>query len=136
MVVDDEEWVSDRTVTEGRRATLYQVDLDADGGERDVHRVLSVHRRTCTSEEVRRQSHPLGEEDDAATVREWARLRGLPVSARGRISSEIRRQYDEDRAVSGTVADAVNRAAVENGDGENVVEITQHRGSAARGRRR
>ncbi len=123
VVMDDEGCDTERSPTEGRRATLYRVDLDAAGSERHVHQVLQIHRRARTNGKGNQPSVPAEEEYDAATIREWARLRGLPVSARGRIPGEIRRQYDEDRADSGTIADAVNRAAEENGDEENVIEI-------------
>ncbi|QWF78662.1 hypothetical protein HUW46_02060 [Amycolatopsis sp. CA-230715] len=67
-----------------------------------------------------------GGEEDAAIVRKWARERRLPVSDRGRISAEIRREYEAHKALSDsfTVADAVNEAEQEC---QKVVQMRSHR---------
>lgn len=104
--------------TEGAPATLYEVDLDGPQGN-DVRRALRHHGANVGGG-TQRQPPP----KDAAAVRAWARKQDLPVSDRGRISTEIWRKYDSE--VIGvrhdTIADAINEAAEQNGD--NVVCLT------------
>ncbi|WP_370943962.1 histone-like nucleoid-structuring protein Lsr2 [Amycolatopsis sp. cg5] len=87
------------------------MDLDSTRGEQDMRFVLAKHRRTCQAG-LGDTPVPEDEEEDAATIREWARQRDLPVSTRGRIPAEIRRQYDAYRATPGrlTVSEAVSQA--------------------------
>ncbi|GAA1961626.1 hypothetical protein GCM10009754_35770 [Amycolatopsis minnesotensis] len=114
-----------RRTTDGRPATLYHVDLDSARGEDDVHHVLARHRRTPKRRPGGNTARN-GPEEDAATVREWAREHDLPVSARGRISAEIRREYKAHMALSDsfTVADAVKEAEEES---QKVVQMRLHR---------
>ncbi len=94
-------------------ATMYEVDLDADEAG-VVCRLL------------RDQSNSQPQEADDATIRAWALRRKLPVSARGRVPDQIRRQYDEEHS-NPSRPDTVVDAAQGRGNPANVVRMQKRR---------
>ncbi|XGU18981.1 histone-like nucleoid-structuring protein Lsr2 [Rhodococcus sp. 3Y1] len=41
------------------------------------------------------QIRPVADRDQSAAIREWAKGAGFEISARGRISTEVRRAYEK-----------------------------------------
>ena len=92
-----------------QRVMSYRVDLDGDDPAGHLRKVLARYQPSGKDS----RSWPEGiDDDDAATIREWARRHELPVSSRGRIPDGIRRQYEASKATPNdlTVADAVDEA--------------------------
>ena len=85
------------TVSFGFGGVTYEVDL----GEKNRARLekalapfIEAGRRVPGGGRRRGASRPGGSPADLADVRAWARTAGLKVSGRGRISSDIMRQYE------------------------------------------
>ncbi|WP_410661982.1 histone-like nucleoid-structuring protein Lsr2 [Amycolatopsis sp. lyj-84] len=97
-------------------ATMYEVDLDAD--EAGV---------VCRLLRDRGKGEP--HEADDATIRAWALRRKLPVSARGRVPAQIRRQYDQEHS-DPPGPDTVADVATDQGDPENVVQLKRRQDGA------
>ncbi|MFD6073841.1 Lsr2 family DNA-binding protein [Amycolatopsis lurida] len=97
-------------------ATMYEVDLEADEAG-VVCRLL------------RNQGKGQPHEADDATIRAWALRRKLPVSARGRVPAQIRRQYDQEHS-DPSRPDTVADASSDQGDQENVVQLKRRQDGA------
>lgn len=77
----------------------YEIDLSLDNAQKlrtVLERYISAGRRTGT-----RRPAPISgshetpaKADDSQQIREWARARGLEVSARGRIPAYLRQAYE------------------------------------------
>ena len=75
----------------------YEVDLGNKNRarlEKALAPFMEAGRRVPGGGGRRRASRPGGSSADRAEVRAWARASGLKVSERGRISSDIMRQYE------------------------------------------
>jgi hypothetical protein len=85
------------TVSFGLDGVVYEIDLGVKNRAR-LELVLApfieAGRRVPGGGRRRRTGRPGGSSVDSSAVRTWARSAGLEVSGRGRISSDIRRQYE------------------------------------------
>lgn len=85
------------TVTFGLDGVNYEIDLSRENAERlraaigewtgDARRVGGRTRRAPGTSSPSR--------NETAAIRAWAREQGMTVSDRGRVSSEVRRAYEE-----------------------------------------
>jgi hypothetical protein len=81
----------------GLDGVTYEVDLGKKNRatlEKVLAPFIEAGRRVPRGGRRRGASRPGGPSADRADVRAWARTAGLEVSARGRISSDIMRQYE------------------------------------------
>lgn len=94
---------AEETLTFGLDGTLYEIDLSADNAKGlreslshyvDGGRRLAMSRsaRASTTSRARPASGSSGE-PDAKDVRSWAISQGYEVSARGRVSAELKAAY-------------------------------------------
>ncbi|WP_298462027.1 Lsr2 family protein [uncultured Cellulomonas sp.] len=91
---------ADETVTFALDGVSYEIDLTSDNAaalREGLTTWISNARRvgrqskSTTSQAPRRSS---GGSNDAQAIREWAQSQGMTVSARGRISAEVRTAYE------------------------------------------
>ncbi len=90
------------TVKFGLDGKTYEIDLNKKNAaalRKAVAAYVDNGRRirstTSSSKRSSRTATPSGE---SAAIREWAAANGIPVNARGRISSSIRGQYEATRS--------------------------------------
>jgi hypothetical protein len=84
------------TVSFGFGGVTYEVDLGTKNRarlEQALAPFIEAGRRVPGGGRRRGAGRPGGSSADLADVRAWARAAGLKVSGRGRISSDIMRQY-------------------------------------------
>jgi hypothetical protein len=87
------------TVTFGIDGVSYEIDLAQPNRSRFAGALapfIEASRRVGRGG-PRRAGRPAADRMDRAAVRAWAREAGLAVSERGRISSEVLRQYEATR---------------------------------------
>ena len=98
MVTDDLDGSPDaETVMFGLDGVTYEIDLSADNKarlERDFAPYVEAGRRMSRSRNRSSQVRAAGPRIDRAAVRAWAKENGLPVSERGRISTDLLSQYE------------------------------------------
>jgi Lsr2 len=85
------------TVSFGLDGVTYEVDLGKKNRarlEKALAPFIEAGRRVPRGGRRRGASRPGGPSADRAEVRAWARTAGLKVSERGRMSSDIMRQYE------------------------------------------
>lgn len=95
----------------GRSATVYEVDLASEPGQ-PVRQALRQYVRLVSGG----TESFADDEETSATVRSWARVRGIPVSDRGRIPQRVWEQFYQDQLMkrAGSGQDKGSKA----GDGE------------------
>jgi uncharacterized membrane protein len=74
----------------------YEIDLSADNARilrAALEPYLSAARRISTGRPSRAAREHAPDADDSHLIREWARARGLDVSARGRIPAYLKEAY-------------------------------------------
>ncbi|MFE3292288.1 Lsr2 family protein [Rhodococcus sp. NPDC059234] len=99
----DQEAAADETVEFGLDGVTYEIDLSSENAAklRDQLEIWVSHARKSTgrrrgkSAPVTGKSRVAVDREQSAAIREWARRNGHPVSARGRISSEITELYNK-----------------------------------------
>jgi hypothetical protein len=98
IVTDDIDGSEDaETVSFGLNGVTYEVDLGKKNRarlEKALAPFIEAGRRVPRGGRRRGASRSGGPSADRADVRAWARTAGLKVSQRGRISSDIMRQYE------------------------------------------
>lgn len=102
-VVDDldENSRADETVEFSLDGVSYEIDLTAAHASelRDGLKKWIPHARKSdsgrTSNGAASKSRPVADRDQSAAIREWAKGAGFEISARGRISTEVRRAYEK-----------------------------------------
>jgi hypothetical protein len=99
ILVDDlDGGPADETVTFGLDGVAYEIDLTSDNAARlrDLLAPYVGHARRVGAS-TRRAPRSAGRSatgTDPAAIRAWAKEQGISVNERGRISSELRAQYD------------------------------------------
>ncbi len=84
------------TINFGLDGVSYEIDLGQPNRSRFAGALapfIDASRRVSRGSQ-RRPARPAADRVDRAAVRAWAREAGLAVSERGRISSEVMRQYE------------------------------------------
>jgi hypothetical protein len=98
IITDDLDGSEDaETVSFGFDGVTYEVDLGKKNRarlEKALAPFAEAARRVPRGGTRRGASRPGGSSAGRADVRAWARTAGLKVSGRGRISSDIMRQYE------------------------------------------
>lgn len=98
IITDDLDGSEDaETVSFGLNGVTYEVDLGKKNRarlERALAPFIEAGRRVPRGGRRRGGGRSGGPSADRADVRAWARTAGLKVSERGRISSDIMRQYE------------------------------------------
>jgi len=98
VVTDDLDGSTDaRTVSFGLDGVAYEIDLSEQNRERlggALAPFIHAARRVQRASRSRNGSRRPAPGADRAAVRAWAKEAGLQVSERGRISSEVMRQYE------------------------------------------
>jgi Lsr2 len=84
------------TVTFSLNGVTYEIDLSEQNRARLVEALVPYieHGRRAAQRRRRVPGAPAGARVDRAAVRAWAKERGLKVSERGRISSDVMEQYE------------------------------------------
>ena len=85
------------TVTFGLDGTTYEIDLSAKnaGKLRDIlASYIAAGRRSSSSRGGRRRSSGSVDRQRTQEIRAWARKKGIKVSERGRLSSDIVAKYE------------------------------------------
>lgn len=96
VLVDDlDGGPADRTVTFSFAGVSYEIDLSDKNAEEfaDALSTYIGHARRVGSSSRRRTRRDTGK-GTPAQVREWAKAEGREVNERGRISAELRAEYD------------------------------------------
>lgn len=94
---------ADETVEFGIDGRTYEIDLSSGnaGRLRDaLAQYVASARRTATTAGARRRGSPAGrpsvDREQNQAIRDWARKRGMKVSERGRIPSEVLEAYHRE----------------------------------------
>ncbi|ROZ60564.1 Lsr2 family protein [Rhodococcus sp. WS1] len=102
MVDDlDKKSPADETVEFSVDGVAYEIDLTAAHAAelRDALKRWIPHARKSNSAKsvngAVTKSRPVADRDQSAAIREWAKGAGFEISARGRISTEVRRAYEK-----------------------------------------
>lgn len=99
----DQESAADETVEFGLDGVTYEIDLSSENAARLREQLAEwvTHARRSTGRRRGKPAPAAGkarvavDREQSAAIREWARRNGHPVSARGRISSEITELYNK-----------------------------------------
>lgn len=90
LVDDIDQSLADETVGFGLDGVAYEIDLSVENADK-LRAVLAPWTGHARRVGGRKHSRPAAKAtDDNAEIRAWATAQSLPVSARGRISAEIR----------------------------------------------
>jgi nucleoid-associated protein Lsr2 len=97
--LDGDEFESEHpTYRFGFEGREYEIDLKPANGKK-LEQVLAKYiehaRRAKAGAPLRRKGSVARDRQRPAEIREWARTRGIEVSERGRIPSNVIRQYEE-----------------------------------------
>ena len=85
-----------QTVNFALDGTAYEIDLTEQNAavlREALAPWIAAARRTSATRNTRTRARAQGSAD-TADIRAWARANGIPVSERGRIATDLRRQYD------------------------------------------
>lgn len=86
------------TVRFGLDGKTYEIDL-SEANARKLREALAPwvaagRRATSRDESEATRKRPARRSQDTADIRAWAQANGIPVSARGRISADLRARYE------------------------------------------
>lgn len=93
----DESLTADETLTFSLDGATYEIDLNEANAQRlrdELAPWIENARRVAAGRRTRRAGAGNQSGQKAAAIREWARANGYEVSARGRISADVRAAYE------------------------------------------
>lgn len=96
----DETQTADETVEFGLDGATYEIDLSTRNAAR-LRTNLDEWIASARHTQGRARRHPAVADSRSASIRAWARRRGIQVNDKGRIASAIIAEYEADQEAGG-----------------------------------